>query len=110
MLTMVGGTLGFFAKWGRGRDSWYPMVAGLILLYHIAAIAVTAGLSRYRVPLEPLWMVFAVGFLIVPGESLARIGADRRGVVAVPVIGLLLWLMLWFLPTGWPSWGSWGIL
>ena len=110
MLTMVGGTLGFFAKWGRGRDSWYPMVAGSILLYHVAAIAVTAGLSRYRLPLEPLWMVFSVGFLVAPGAALARIGADRRWVVAAPVTGLLVWLILWFLPTGWPSWGSWGLL
>lgn len=118
-VTMIGGTVGLYARLAgprdpdpeRARGSWYPAVAGLIVLYHVAAIAVTAGLSRYRVPLEPLWMVMAAGALLRPAESLAQIRADRWRVVGGGItLALLAWLMLWFLPAGWPAWGSWGIL
>jgi 4-amino-4-deoxy-L-arabinose transferase-like glycosyltransferase len=103
-VTLVGGTVGWFA---RGRD-WYAVTTGLIVLYHVAAIAVLAGLSRYRVPLEPLWSVFAGALIAEPGPTLAALRADRRRLVAcVVVTALLLGLMLWFLPSGWPAWRSW---
>ncbi len=103
-VVLVGGTIGAFAR-GRG---WYVVGATLIVGYHIAAIACLAGLSRYRVPLEPLWMVFAAGFLAEPRASFSALMADKRRLWgAVVVTSLLVVVMLRFLPAGWRSWGSW---
>lgn len=103
-VVLVGGTIGAFAR-GRG---WYLVGAALIVGYHVAAIACLAGLSRYRVPLEPLWMVFAGGLLADPAAALAALKSDKRRLWgAVAVTGLLLGLMLRFLPAAWPMWGSW---
>lgn len=103
-VVLLGGTLGLFAR-GRG---WYAVTAALIVGYHVAAIACLAGMSRYRVPLEPLWMVFAAGLLADPGAAGAALRASRpRLVGATLVTGVLLALMLRFLPTGWPAWSTW---
>ncbi len=103
-VAMVGGTLGIGA---RGR-SWYAVASGLIVLYHVGAITILAGLSRYRVPLEPLWMVFAAGLLADPrgAWSALRASPGRLAVTAV-LTTLLLVLMFWNLPAGWPKWGAW---
>jgi hypothetical protein len=93
----------------RGRGAWAVVFAG-ILLYHVAAIAVLAGLSRYRVPLEPLLMVGAAGLLASPraavSEALASPLRWRVGAAAL-VLALVVPLSLWFLPAGWPWWRSW---
>lgn len=103
-IVMIGGTIGAFAR-GRG---WYLVGAALIVGYHVAAIACLAGLSRYRVPLEPLWMVFAGGLLADPRGALTALKTDKRRLWgAVAVTSLLLLLMLRFLPAAWPMWGSW---
>lgn len=103
-LTMVGGTLGIGAR-GRG---WYAATAAGLVLYHVAAIAVLAGLSRYRVPLEPLWMVFAAGLLADPRAAWAGLRADRLRLVGTLVVSaVLLLLMLRYLPAGWPGWARW---
>jgi hypothetical protein len=103
-LTLVGGTIGLFAL-GRG---WYALTTGLIVLYHVAAIAVLAGLSRYRMPLEPLWLVFASGLLAEPRAAFAALGAhSTRASVCIVVTLVLVSLMLWYLPSGWPGWRSW---
>ncbi len=103
-VTMVGGTVGIGAR-GRG---WYAATAGLIVLYHVGAISVLAGLSRYRVPLEPLWMVFAGALLADPRGAWAALRESRARLVLTAVFtGILLALMLWTLPASWPGWGSW---
>jgi hypothetical protein len=103
-VTLVGGTLGVGAR-GKG---WYAVTAGLVVLYHVGAITLLAGLTRYRVPLEPLWMVFAGALLANPRGAWAALRASpaRLGATAV-VTGFLLVLMLRFLPASWPAWGSW---
>lgn len=102
--TLVGGTLGWFTR-GRG---WYAAAAGLIVLYHVAAIAVLAGLSRYRVPLEPLWLVFAGGFFAEPRAAWRTLwNGSTRSVLGVFVTVLLLAHMLRYLPAGWPTWRTW---
>lgn len=110
-INLVGGTLGWFSRVGRpdsSRQSWYPIVAGLIVLYHVAAIAVLAGLSRYRVPLEPLWLVLAAGVFAEPKKMLDQIAASSwRLFSCLLTCGLLILLMLRFLPSGWAWWGSW---
>ncbi len=93
-LTLAAGTLGAVAR-GRG---WYLAGASAIVGYHVAAIACLAGLTRYRVPLEPLWMVFAGAYLAAPRLP------SRLGWV---LLAALLLLMLRFLPVAWPAWGSW---
>ncbi len=103
-VTLVGGTIGWFTR-GRG---WYAVTAGLIVLYHVAAIAALAGLTRYRVPLEPLWLVFAGGFLASPREGWRTLwNGSARSVLGVFVTVLLLAHMLRYLPAGWPTWQSW---
>lgn len=102
--TLVGGTLGIFAR-GKG---WYAAGSGLIVLYHVAAIAALAGLSRYRVPLEPLWLVHASVFFTEPRATLKILGnGAARSVFGVFVAVFLFALMMRFLPAGWPWWGSW---
>ncbi len=103
-VTMVGGTIGLGAR-GRG---WYAAAAGLVVLYHVGAIALLAGLSRYRVPLEPLWMVYVGALLADPAAAWAALRANIvRGVVTAALTGILLVLMLRFLPAGWAAWGAW---
>lgn len=103
-VTLVGGTIGWFTR-ARG---WLAATTGLIVLYHVAAVAALAGLTRYRLPLEPLWLVWAAGVLVAPREA-ARIllNGSWRSVVGVGVTVVLVGLMLWFLPAGWPWWRSW---
>jgi 4-amino-4-deoxy-L-arabinose transferase-like glycosyltransferase len=103
-LTLVGGTIGWFTR-ARG---WFALTSGLIVLYHVAAIAVLAGLSRYRVPLEPLWLVHCGAVLAAPREMWARLwNGSLRSVVGVMVTVVLVALMLRFLPAGWPTWHTW---
>lgn len=103
-VVLIGGTIGLFAR-GRG---WFAVTSTLIVGYHVAAIACLAGLSRYRVPLEPLWMVYAAALLADPRGTWATLRASRpRTIGAALVGGVLLALMLRFLPTGWPAWSSW---
>ncbi len=102
--TLIGGTLGLFT----GGKGWYAAGSGLIVLYHVAAIAALAGLSRYRVPLEPLWLVHAAAFFTAPRDALKTLGdGSARSVVGIFVTCVLLVLMLRFLPAGWPWWGTW---
>ena len=102
--TLVGGTVGWFTR----AKGWYAAGSGLIVLYHVAAIAVLAGLSRYRVPLEPLWLVHAAAFFTEPRAALRTLAnGTPRSVVGVFVAFLLLVLMLRFLPAGWPWWREW---
>lgn len=104
MLVMIGGAVGLAVR-GRGGMG---MVFSGILLYHVAAIAALAGLSRYRVPLEPLLMIYVAGLLTDwrGGLSVLRQTRWRAWVTGV---GLLLFvpLVLWYLPAGWPWWREW---
>lgn len=98
------GALGL-AAFGRG-----PMgiaIAG-VLLYHVAVIAALAGLTRFRVPLEPLLTIYAA-------LALANWGAVRdvlhhtrwRRITAASALAILTPLVLWHLPDGWPGWQGW---
>ncbi len=98
---------GSFALVARGRGG-HGLVTGLILLYHCAAIAALAGLTRYRVPLEPLLMVYAAGLISRPRAFWDAFVADKwRTGLGVVVMAWVIPLVLWFLPAGWPWWRSW---
>jgi len=102
--TIVLGAVGLA---GRGRKA-QAVLFSLILVYHCAAIAALAGLSRYRVPLEPLLMIYAAAILADPKAFIAQVTAQKwRGVVIVAGLCILLPLVLWYLPAGWPWWRSW---
>lgn len=102
--TLVGGTLGWFSR----AKGWYAAGSGLILLYHVAAIATLAGLSRYRIPLEPLWLVHAAAFYAEPRAALKVLSnGSIRSIIGVFTVFFLIALMLKFLPAGWPWWRTW---
>lgn len=102
--TLVGGTIGWFTR-ARG---WYAAGSGLIVLYHVAAIAALAGLSRYRVPLEPLWLVHAGAFFAEPRAALRTLAnGSTRSVFGVFTTFFLIALMMRFLPAAWPWWREW---
>ncbi len=102
-LTVLGAAVG---AWSR-RGSVYLLVVGLTTAYHLAAVGALAGLTRYRVPLDTLWLPFVGAFLVAPLAAMRT--ATRswwRLLGMVVTLGLLLWLMLWFLPAGFPWWES----
>lgn len=102
--TLVGGTIGWFTR-ARG---WYAAGSGLIVLYHVAAIAALAGLSRYRVPLEPLWLVHAGVFFAEPRAALRTLAnGSPRSIFGVFTTFFLIALMMRFLPAAWPWWREW---
>lgn len=104
MFVMLGGALALVAR-GRGG---HGVVTGGILLYHVAAIAALAGLSRYRVPLEPLLMVYAAGLWTNASDVWRGLAEDRKRLfLAIVVLGWLVPLVLWYLPSGWTWWRSW---
>lgn len=100
---MVGGTIGAV---GRSRGP-YAIIAWGILFYTIAASAALYGLSRFRVPLEPLWMLFLADLLVNPRVVLGAYRASpvRIGIAAV-LVPLVLLHVLWYLPAGYPGF-SW---
>ena len=104
LFVMIGGALALVAR-GRGG---HGLVTGLILVYHCAAIAALAGLSRYRVPLEPLLMVYGAGLIARPHAIWQGLKAERWRMLLLGLV--MIWvipLTLWFLPAGWTWWRSW---
>ncbi|MEC8381623.1 MAG: glycosyltransferase family 39 protein [Myxococcota bacterium] len=91
--------------WGRSSRG---LLIGGILIYHVAAISVLAGLTRYRVPLEPLLMLYAAGILADPKSSWNRFkGAKWRMAVWAVCAAAGIPLTLYFLPVGWVWWQHW---
>lgn len=117
---MVEGVIGWGAAWtllvvwsgalgvaARARGARGVLLGGT-LAYHALPVALLAGLSRYRVPLEPIFMIYGAALLTNPRGSL-RILAQQplRAWGAGLLLGLLIPLTLYFLPAGWPEWRSW---
>ena len=96
---MIGGTIAICLV-GRGSYLW---IAASTVAYHVAAIAALAGLSRYRVPLEPLWMLPLAVAIAQPAAVRAGLKQPIRVVLAIVLVAALLPLMLWFFPTGYPG-------
>ncbi len=102
LLILLGGGLVLAA---RGKGARGILIAGL-LLYHVAAISVLAGLTRYRAPLEPLLMLYAAQLISEPRAVLGSIRGWRVLLVGAVMV-VMIPLVLWFLPTGWPWWRKW---
>ena len=80
-----------------------------ILLYHVAAISVLAGLTRYRVPLEPLLMLYLAWGM----GDWSGLKADWKRASSIRIFSLVfvmaavILLSLYFLPSGWAGWQHW---
>ena len=94
VLSIVGGAVGGFAR-GRG---WLFVTIGGLTLYQIAAVGVTAGLSRYRVPVDALWMLGCALMLASPSATLAGLKTWWRALALAGVLAVLIPLSLWFAP------------
>jgi hypothetical protein len=117
LFVLIGGSAVMLLQ-SRGKQG---ILLGGILLYHIAAISALAGLTRYRVPLEPLLMIYAGGLLghfgfaslfketdkeaIVKTKLLSK--SSARNYLSVFVLILLSIEIFWFFPMGWPWWRFW---
>lgn len=102
-LVLVGGTIG---AWARARGAKDVLPIGIVA-YHVAVTAALFGMSRFRVPLEPLWMLYLAWGLARPRQTwqvLAR--QPVRLVGAVLTSGVLLVLMQRFFWHGFPGWGG----
>lgn len=103
-VTVLGGALGVWTR----RGGFYRVIVVLTLLYHLAAIGCVAGLTRYRVPLDMVWMPFAAVFLASPLQALRELSSSVWRIVGTLLTFLILAsLLLWFLPAGFPWWRSW---
>lgn len=88
-----------------GRRGHGVLISG-IWLYHVAAISLLAGLTRYRVPLEPLLMIYAAWFFAEWGQNWSKASKGRR-VSAVVIGGAVVFFTMWFFPAGWVGWRHW---
>lgn len=101
LLVAIGGTVG---AWARGRGPYAALAVGVVL-YHLVVIGALFGMTRFRVPLEPLWIVFLAPVLAQPAETWAALRGHRgRMTGAVLTLAALIPLLLWYLPTGFPQW------
>lgn len=96
--TVLGGTLAGLAR-GTGR---YAVLAGGIIVYTFATAAVSYGMSRFRLPLEPLWLVYLALFLAEPRTTLQGLKEPVRGGLALVLLPVLIWLGSWYWTTGFP--------
>jgi hypothetical protein len=94
-LAVLGGTVGAFAR-GRG---WYLVVTLMIVGYHVAAVGLLAGLTRYRVPLDALWLIWAASALADPKATLQALEGWRLWALSALTL-LLVPLLTWFLVPG----------
>jgi 4-amino-4-deoxy-L-arabinose transferase-like glycosyltransferase len=98
--TVVGGSVGGIA---RARGPFVVAVGGIVL-YHFAVISVLAGLSRFRMPIEPFGVLCLAVLVSDPRAAWAALAGSRvRLALALLVVASLVPLMLWFLPHGFPA-------
>ncbi len=96
---VIGGTLGLLAR-GRGSYAW---MSAFVATYTVFASAIMYGMTRFRLPLEPLWIVFLAGLLASPREAWQALrGSPVPLSLAIFLTPILGYLMLWYLPTGFP--------
>ena len=104
LIVLWGGTVGLILF---GKKPRTLLIAG-ILLYHIAAISLLAGLTRYRVPLEPLLMLYAAQAIVHRKIIVDHIRKGWYRVIAlVLIMSVIIPLTLWYLPVGWVWWNHW---
>jgi hypothetical protein len=97
-VAVLGGLIGVFS---RGK-SWFASLTVAIVGYHVVAIALVAGLSRYRVPLDVLGLIWAGVWLgQLPGtvQALGPRRAWALGLALLAALGLMArYALVGFLP------------
>ena len=97
LLATIGGTIG---AWARGRG-WLLIITAGVVLYHTAAISLLAGLSRYRVPLDAIWLIWTAGLLAEPRKAWEELTAEKwRLVGCILTLLVLTPFALWYLTAG----------
>lgn len=103
VVVVLGGAL---AVVSRAGGPWGLLCVGT-LAYHLAAFSALYGLSRFRLPLEPLLMAELALLLASPGAGLAALrGSPPRLAAAVVLLPALAWLTARYAWTGWPGLAS----
>ncbi|MBT3220063.1 MAG: hypothetical protein HN348_13315 [Proteobacteria bacterium] len=87
----------------RARGPYGVLAVGTVC-YHMFTIAVMYGMTRFRLPLEPLWIIYLAMFFAQPKETMTLLTSSwwRLGLSAF-LLPILLGLMWWFLLTGYPG-------
>lgn len=95
LIAVVGGLIGLTSH-GKGR---FAALTVVMVAYHFAAITLVAGLSRYRVPLDVLGLLWASVWM---GNLPGTLGRLRgwRGVALVALVAPALVLMGWLVLPG----------
>lgn len=95
----VGGALGAWAR-ARGAFAWLTLGT---TLYTVAASAMMYGMTRFRLPLEPLLTVYLAMVLAEPRATWValRDAPIRLAGAALTTVALVA-LMSWFVATGFP--------
>lgn len=98
-LFVLGGTA---AAWARARGPYAVLAVGTVA-YTCAVVAVSYGLTRFRLPLEALWLPY-VAMLLADPRGILRALHDSPARAAGLMLTLppLCALMAWYLPTGFP--------
>ncbi len=92
------GTIGA-ALFARGP---FGLLFGSVVGYNLAVISCLYGITRFRLPLEPMWMLFAFALVLVR-PSIPRDQRTTRVVLAVVLSLLLAPLLGRYLLTGYPQ-------
>lgn len=99
-LVVIGGTLGATA---RLRGPLGVAILGTVL-YHVATVGLVYGMSRFRLPLEALWILYLAPLLAEP-KAVFRTLVDSpgRAALALALLPGLTILTSWYLELGWPG-------
>lgn len=98
------GVLGGLLGWIRRGTNALGRTSAVLVVWHVLAISVLAGLTRYRVPLEPLGYVW---FASLFSETERPASSTTRTILGWLVFVTATIEILWFLPSGWPAWRTW---
>lgn len=95
--------LGTLALWARARGAAGLVTVGLIA-YTVAVISMLYGITRFRLPLEPFWLLWlAVAASDPRGAWRALTASTWRTIGALVTLPTLIVLTLRYAWTGWPG-------
>lgn len=93
------GTVGAWAR-ARGPYAWMAVTS---VVYTVATTVMSYGMTRFRLPMEALWLVYLAIVLVDPRGTFAALRASPlRLAGALFTLPPLVALTLWYLPTGFP--------
>lgn len=95
--------LGTIGAWGRARGPYAMMAVGTTL-WTLFTIATSYGMTRFRLPLEAMWTVYLAMFLANPAACIEGLRQESWRLFGMMItVPPVFALMLWYLPTGFPS-------